>query len=176
MSTIDLIVLGIIKKEPLSAYDIQKLVEYRKISQWVKISTPSIYKKVIQLEQKGLIKGKAVKEGKMPEKVVYYLTQQGEKAFTELMFSIADEPVNFYLDFNSVIVNLLSMSPQNQLLCIKKIKDNVVKMKQELQSNINKKNTNSDIPQTGFAVLKQQMILAQAIETWLESLDENFNS
>ena len=57
MATIDLIVLGIVKKEPLSAYDIQKLVEYRNISRWVKISTPSIYKKVIQLEQKGFIRG-----------------------------------------------------------------------------------------------------------------------
>ena len=55
MATIDLIVLGILKKESLSAYDIQKLVEYRNISKWVKISTPSIYKKVIQLEEKGYI-------------------------------------------------------------------------------------------------------------------------
>ena len=46
MATIDLIVLGILKKEPLSAYDIQKLVEYRNISKWVKISTPSIYKRL----------------------------------------------------------------------------------------------------------------------------------
>ena len=29
MATIDLIVLGILKKEPMSAYDIQKLVEYK---------------------------------------------------------------------------------------------------------------------------------------------------
>lgn len=62
MATIDLIVLGIVKKEPLSAYDIQKLVEYRNISRWVKISTPSIYKKVIQLEQKGFIRGTMIKE------------------------------------------------------------------------------------------------------------------
>ena len=47
MATIDLIVLGILKKEPMSAYDIQKLVEYRNISKWVKISTPSIYKTAI---------------------------------------------------------------------------------------------------------------------------------
>lgn len=54
MATIDLIVLGILKKEPMGAYDIQKLVEYRNISKWVKISTPSIYKKAIQLEEKRL--------------------------------------------------------------------------------------------------------------------------
>ncbi len=45
MATIDLIVLGIVKQQPKSAYDIQKAVEYRNISRWVKISTPSIYKK-----------------------------------------------------------------------------------------------------------------------------------
>ena len=39
MATIDLIVLGMLKKEPMSAYDIQKLVEYRNISKWVKIMT-----------------------------------------------------------------------------------------------------------------------------------------
>ena len=66
MATIDLIVLGMLKKEELSAYDIQKLVEYRNISKWVKISTPSIYKKVIQLEQKGLISSRTEKEGNSP--------------------------------------------------------------------------------------------------------------
>ena len=68
MATIDLIVLGMLKKESLSAYDIQKLVEYRNISKWVKISTPSIYKKVLQLEEKGLIRGHTEKTGKCPKR------------------------------------------------------------------------------------------------------------
>ncbi len=52
MATIDLIVLGMLKKEPTGAYDIQKLVEYRNISKWVKISTPSIYKKALQKDKR----------------------------------------------------------------------------------------------------------------------------
>ena len=79
MATIDLIVLGMVKQQPLSAYDIQKQVEYRNISKWVKISTPSIYKKVISLEEKGLIKGVTVKDGNMPEKAVYHLTEKNKK-------------------------------------------------------------------------------------------------
>ena len=47
----------------------------RNISKWVKISTPSIYKKVIQLEEKGYITSTTIKEGKMPEKAVYTLTR-----------------------------------------------------------------------------------------------------
>lgn len=96
MSAIDLIVLGILKKEPMGAYDIQKLVEYRNISKWVKISTPSIYKKAIQLEEKELIEGEIVKEGKMPEKVVYSLTEAGEKEFEKLMLEIAEKPIHIF--------------------------------------------------------------------------------
>ena len=98
MATIDLIVLGMLKKKPMGAYDIQKLVEYRNISKWVKISTPSIYKKAIQLEQKGFIKGDIIKEGKMPEKAVYSLTEAGEKEFERLMLEIAAQPIHIFLD------------------------------------------------------------------------------
>jgi putative ABC transport system ATP-binding protein len=89
MATIDLIVLGMLKKEPLSAYDLQKLVEYRNISKWVKISTPSIYKKVIQLEEKGYISSHIEREGKMPEKSVYSLTEKGKRQFEKLMLEIS---------------------------------------------------------------------------------------
>ena len=112
MATIDLIVLGMLKKEPMGAYDIQKLVEYRNISKWVKISTPSIYKKAIQLEEKGFIKSNLVKEGKMPEKAVYSLTDAGEKEFERLMLEIAAKPIQIFLDFNAVIVNLDSLPPE----------------------------------------------------------------
>ena len=45
MATIDLIVLGILKKESMSAYDIQKMVEYRNISKWEKLVPPQSTKK-----------------------------------------------------------------------------------------------------------------------------------
>ena len=166
MATIDLIVLGILKKESLSAYDIQKLVEYRNISKWVKISTPSIYKKVIQLEEKGNM----IKEGKMPEKAVYSLTEAGEQAFEGLMLEIASKPIHIFLDFNSVIVNLPSLSPDNQADCLDRIEQNVNILKTYLEENISLKEHLPEIPETGMAVLQQQFILAQAIESWIASL------
>lgn len=170
MATIDLIVLGILKRESLSAYDIQKLVEYRNISKWVKISTPSIYKKVIQLEEKGLIKSNIVKEGKMPEKAIYSLTEAGAKEFESLMHEIASQPIHFFLDFNAVIVNLSSLPPEGQRACLDNIEGNVKTLKTYLEENIREKENAPDIPETGMAVLQQQYILAQAIETWITSV------
>lgn len=174
MATIDLIVLGILKKECLSAYDIQKLVEYRNISKWVKISTPSIYKKVIQLEEKGYIKSDIIKEGKMAEKAVYSLTDAGEKQFEKLMLEIASKPIYIFLDFNAVIVNLASLTAENQKLCLTNIENNVKTLKIYLEENINMKENISQIPESGLAVLQQQFILIQAIETWITSLKESF--
>ena len=175
MATIDLIVLGILKKESMSAYDIQKLVEYRNISKWVKISTPSIYKKVIQLEEKGYITSTQVKEGKMPEKAVYTLTDSGKSQFEKLMIEISLKPIHIFLDFNAVIVNLDSLSRENQKVCLANIEDNIKTLKSYLEENENLKKNAPEIPETGMAVLEQQFILIQAIETWIASMKERFD-
>ena len=175
MATIDLIVLGILKKESMSAYDIQKLVEYRNISKWVKISTPSIYKKVIQLEEKGYITSTQVKEGKMPEKAVYTLTDSGKSQFEKLMIEISLKPIHIFLDFNAVIVNLDSLSRENQKVCLANIEDNIKTLKSYLEENENLKKNAPEIPETGMAVLEQQLILIQAIETWIASMKEHFD-
>ena len=172
MATIDLIVLGILKKESLSAYDIQKIVEYRNISKWVKISTPSIYKKVIQLEKKGFMKGDIVKEGNMAEKTVYSLTEEGEKQFEKLMLEIASKPVRIFLDFNAVIVNLDSLPKEKQKSCLTEIENNMETLKGYIEENVSLKEHLPEIPKTGMAVLEQQLILAQALETWIEELKE----
>ena len=157
MATIDLIVLGMLKKEPLSAYDLQKLVEYRNISKWVKISTPSIYKKVIQLEENSL-------------------TEKGKQQFEKLMLEISCKPINIFLDFNAVIVNLDSMSRERQQECLDNIESSMEVLKKYLEENIALKKSKEDIPVTGMAVLRQQYTLAEAIEEWIASLKKEINS
>jgi DNA-binding PadR family transcriptional regulator len=174
MTTIDLIVLGMVKQEPLSAYDIQKLVEYRNISKWVKISTPSIYKKVIKLEEKGFIKGTVVKEGKMPEKAIYSLTDLGEIEFEKLMLTISSKPISIFLDFNAVIVNLNGLSPEKQKACLDNIENNVKILKTYIETNIDSKENLPEIPMTGKVVLQQQFSLVKSIENWLKSIKKYF--
>lgn len=173
MTTIDLIVLGIIKQKPLSAYDIQKEVEYRHISKWVKISTPSVYKKVLQLEEKGYIKGTPTKESNMAEKLVYSLTSSGEKVFEDLMLGISTQPINIFLDLNSVIVNLKSISKEKQNICLNNIEESIKKMKQNLIDNMNAKDNNESVSEMGKTVLHQQFILVEAIEKWIKEIRED---
>lgn len=174
MATIDLIVLGMLKKQALSAYDIQKLVEYRNISKWVRISTPSIYKKVIQLEEKGLLQSAAVREGNMPEKAVYSLTTSGEQAFERLMEELSAQPVRMFLDFNAVVVNLDSVPMEMQRSCVANIGKNVQELKAYLEENLQEKENAPDVPEIGMAVLRQQYVLAETIAAWIEELKKRF--
>lgn len=169
MATIDLIVLGMLKKQALSAYDLQKLVEYRNISKWVKISTPSIYKKVIHLEEKGLLRSVPVRENNMPEKAVYSLTASGEAEFERLMREISLQPIRIFLDFNAVIVNLDSLPAEAQKNCIADIERNVQELKSYLVENLREKENAPEVPEIGLAVLRQQLVLAETIESWIQN-------
>ena len=55
MSSIDLVILGIVLEKPQSAYDIQKDVEYPPFFPLDEISVPSIYRKVLQLSERGYL-------------------------------------------------------------------------------------------------------------------------
>ena len=101
------------------------------------------------------------------------MTDAGEEKFECLMHEIASQPIHFFLDFNAVIVNLSSLSPESQRSCLDSIEQNVKTLKAYLEENIREKETAPNIPQTGMAVLQQQYALAQSIETWIASLKDN---
>lgn len=169
MSAIDLVVLGILEDKPMGAYDIQKVVESRHISKWVKISTPSIYKKVLQLEAKGLIASRSEKEGRMPEKAVYTVTPEGKRALERLMGEISRKPVRMFLDLNAVIVNLENRSPEEQDRYMNNIQNGIYELKAELEQNLREKRS---APQAGMSVLKQQYALACALDAWAAAMKE----
>lgn len=169
MSPIDLVILGLIKQQPQGAYDIQKEMAHRNISRSVKMSIPSIYKKVLQLEEKGYIESGLTKKGKMPEKSVYSLTPKGEEYFLQLMREMSAQSINLFLDFNSVIMNLDLVSPDMRAQCLVRIQENIQALKEQIKENIAIK---PHIPQTGKQILAQQLALAESLEVWIrESLD-----
>lgn len=171
MAAIDLIVLGMIKKKPQSAYELQKNIEYRNISRWVKISTPSIYKKVIQLEEKGYLVSETLKNGKMPEKTIYSITESGEKKFLSLMEENAGKAVNVFLDFNAVIMNMDLVSDDLKAGLLDKIELSLDDMKKSLEVNIQNK---PDISVIGKNILQQQYDISLILTEWIEKFKKEY--
>lgn len=172
MSSIDLVVLGIVLEKPQSAYDIQKDVEYHNLSKWTKISIPSIYRKVIQLKDKGYLQSNVVKGSKFADKAIYSITPEGEKYFRELMNAYVVQNIPLLFDFNVVITNLNKVSNGEAVELIAKLRASI---QASAKSNEEYAIKYADIPLVGTTIFEQQKLLYRALLEWLNTFESQMS-
>lgn len=171
MSSIDLAILGIVLEKPQSAYDIQKDVEYHNFSRWTKISVPSIYKKVLQLREKGYLKSTVVKGERFADKAVYSVTKQGREYFEQLMEACAAQPVPLLFDFNVVITNLNKMDQEKAVKLIGRLRNSIIASARRSDEYAAEY---AGIPLVGRTVFEQQRLLYQALLEWIDAFESQF--
>lgn len=172
MSAVDLVLLGIVYEQPCSAYEMQKHIEYRNLSKWVKISSPSIYKKAIHLEEKGYLTSKSVREGKMPEKAVYSITASGKDYFLSLMKDIATRTVSVLFDFNAVVANLNKVPKKQAVELIADIRSGILDSKSYMEQMLPQR---KHIPLVGQTIMNQQIQVLETLLSWINSFENVFN-
>lgn len=172
MSSIDLVILGIVLEKPQSAYDIQKDVEYHHFSRWTKISVPSIYRKVLQLSEKGYLQSDIVKGDKLADKAVYSITDKGRTYFNELMASCAAAPIPLVFDFNVVITNLNKMDKAEAMELISTLRQSIQSSTELIKNYAQEFH---DIPFVGITIFEQQLLLYRALLEWLNHFEGQFS-
>lgn len=163
-STVDLMLLGLLCEKPMNAYELQKQVKYRHFDQWIRISSPSVYKKVIRLKQSGYLESTPMRAGNMPEKTVYTITEAGKVHFLHLMRSAASSPVRMVFDFNAVIANLFKVPKKEALSLVENIAAEILAQKEKIEVRLPSR---SHIPFEGQAVLIQQHKVICALEEFI---------
>ena len=171
MSTIDLVILGIVAEKPQSAYDIQKDIEYHHLSRWTKISIPSIYRKVLQLSEKGYLRSDIVKGDRFADKAVYSITDEGKDYFNSLMQYYATQTVPLLFDFNVVIANLNKLNKDAALDLISKLKESITV---SVGTNEEYLTEYSNIPLVGKTIIEPQGLLYKTLLEWLDTFREQF--
>ncbi len=171
MSAIDLIILGSLCQSPKSAYDLQKQIEARNLSRWIKIGSFTVYKKVVQYETKGYVVSEIIKNGRMPEKTMYTITQEGKEAFKEWMIKFSLAETRVFLDFNAVIVNMALIDDNLADECILNIKNSIHNTKLQITESLP---SHADIPLFGRMILEQQFLLLETLEKWEENFEKEY--
>ncbi|MGO0882410.1 PadR family transcriptional regulator [Clostridioides difficile] len=69
--------LGLINEKPLNAYEIIKVLEYMNVKYWFNIADSTVYTTIKTLEKRDFILGAVKKDGNMPDKTVYTITEKG---------------------------------------------------------------------------------------------------
>jgi DNA-binding PadR family transcriptional regulator len=113
MSSVDLMLLGSLIDHPMNAYELKKRMENAKVTSWVKISSPAIYKNLVRLHRRGYLDAEVVREGEMPEKTIYTVNEKGRRYFQKTMESYSEKPGFVYIDFTAFISNLRHLEKQD---------------------------------------------------------------
>lgn len=171
MSSIDLVILGIVMEKPQSAYNIQKDVEYHHLTRWTKISVPSVYRKVIQLNEKGYLSSDIVKGDKFADKAIYSITDKGRSYFEHLMNTYVNENVPLLFDFNVVITNLNKLEKEGALKLVRQLRNSIIA---SAETNDKYAVNYADIPLVGRTIFEQQRLLYNALLEWLDTFEKQF--
>lgn len=171
MSAVDLVILGYLKRSPGSAYELAQKVEAGKIKKIIKIGSPTIYQNIKKLARKEYLASKTVKEGEMPEKTIYTLTEKGEGYFLELMRQYSSDPGRMFFSFNCFIKNLTLVEKETGLEMLNALKLYFYDTKEDLEGDIR------TIQSPSFeveAILKQYRILLKSMLEWIEEVIEAY--
>ncbi len=171
MSSIDLFLLGFIINQSMSAYEFAEFAKKYKFQEMIKISTAAIYKNLKRMYKHGYLKSKVVKQGEMPEKAIYSITEKGRKYFNDLMNSMASMNYSIHFDFNTFLAHLNNIKKSEALLLLEKLKNTLFNKKTLLQNSMN---IYQDIPLQGRALIKQHYLLNNTLIEWLEDFIKEF--
>ena len=68
MNRYDLVLLGFIAEKESSGYDIITTIKRRELDRWAKISTSTVYNRLLRLEKSECIVGRVERDGNRPER------------------------------------------------------------------------------------------------------------
>jgi DNA-binding PadR family transcriptional regulator len=120
LSNIEVILLSIVNEKPSYAYEIDKTIDLRDMRRWVRVGVASIYQVLKRLEEKKLVYSQKEKEGRMPERKRYYVTDNGKAALVESSKRLISSFEWHYLDLNVGLETSNILSPGEIAGCLKK--------------------------------------------------------
>lgn len=139
-------IMGLINTSPLNAYEIVKQLQWMNVKHWYNIANSTVYATIKTVEKKGYISGTIEKEGNMPDKTIYTLTDSGR---VELMNTLRHSIVTFDYDANifsiaAFFIDFFEVAEQKQLL--EKRLDTLQKYLQGIECQVTKSWENQVTP------------------------------
>lgn len=178
MSAVDLIIIGLLRKKEMSPYDLTQYIDIRGMKSIVKISEPSVYKKVILLQKKGYLDVRFEKQSELPEKKIYSVTPEGEKYFHQLMESFSESIFRVHFEFNAFFAFLGELEKNKGLSLIEKFENGLAEGKEQVVQVINADKERDGFPPfplSGEAILEQQLRIYDTLVEWTEDFKEKYS-
>lgn len=146
--------LGLINETPLNAYEITKKLQFMNVKQWYDIADSTVYTTIKTLEKKELIFGKIEKNGNMPDRTMYSITDMGK---SELLNTIQYSFLHFDYDIKlfsiaAFFIDIFPLSEKNKLLSarLEMLKKYLIGLEEQIKNM-----TSMDLPKLSVANVKR---------------------
>lgn len=167
LSNIEVILLSIVSEKPSYAYEIDKTIECRDMRRWVRVGVASIYQVLKRLEEKELVYSQKEKEGRMPDRKRYYITDSGKAALIEASKRLLSNLEWYYLDLNVGLETSDVLTIEEMTSCLTKrlamVKSNIKRMKENFSAGI-------EMPYKKKEVIKNLIYFREAEERFLQEI------
>jgi Predicted transcriptional regulators len=100
LSNAEIIVMRFINTKPSYAYEMESAINEFQYRHWVKIGGPTIYQVLDRLGKKGLLEYKIEKEGNMPQRRRYFITEKGRELLLESVREVLKNIEPYYFDLS----------------------------------------------------------------------------
>ena len=83
MTLLEMTIMGIISEEPTHAYNVEKVIEDRKLRDRMDIGFSTIYSSLKKMEKRGWVESSYEPQKKLPGKKIYSISYQGTEILRE---------------------------------------------------------------------------------------------
>ena len=162
---VNLIVLGLLKKKAMSAYEMVKFTQSRGLNNVFSISEPAIYKRLLQLEKNKFLKIKVVDKKKK-----YELTGIGKELFNAMQAHSFEQELELKISLapSYAFLPLLSKTEQKEK---RKIMAEQTDLKTHSLKNLLKSSKSGlidpPLPQNAVELIELKLQMMALIKKWL---------
>lgn len=120
LSKLATLILGILSEKERNPYDITKMLKELQTKKWLPMADSTVYATINNLKKKGLIVGRTEKEGNLPEKTIYSITDIGKEELKNSVLQHLEEDSSSSSGFDIGILLMHNLSKQEIQIMLKK--------------------------------------------------------
>ena len=120
LSKLATLILGILSERERNPYEITKMLSVLQTKKWLPMADSTVYATINNLKKKGLILGRTEKDGNLPEKTIYSITNDGESELQQTITSFLEEDSSISSGFDIGILLMHNLSKQEVQIKLKK--------------------------------------------------------
>jgi DNA-binding PadR family transcriptional regulator len=175
ISTTEVAILGLLSDRPMYGYEIEKIIEERKMRNWTSIGFSSIYYSLNKMEKKEFVVSERVNVEGKPSRKVFSITAKGESVLKEQISTFISRVEKTNSKFELGLMNLEILSKKEIMDCFADYMESIdrqIAHYEKLEKNLGQINVPFYIPQLATRPLR----LLKEEKKWVADFVEEIKS